>query len=61
MFSPFWIKLLILGISYIHWNTFGMYLEHYNIKAFFFFFCHFGKILSFFCFWCFLFRLVALE
>ncbi|AEN18576.1 hypothetical protein HPPN135_04430 [Helicobacter pylori Puno135] len=25
----------------------GMYLEHYSIKAFFFFF-HFGKMLSFF-------------
>ncbi|GAA7562560.1 hypothetical protein MMM139_13430 [Helicobacter pylori] len=35
MFSPFWIKLLVLGILYIHW-IFGMYLRHYSIKAFFF-------------------------
>ncbi|GAA8232891.1 hypothetical protein HpKG56_13840 [Helicobacter pylori] len=43
MFSPFEIKLdLVLGISYIHW-TFGMYLNYYSIKAFFFF-CHFLKI-----------------
>ncbi|EQL46739.1 hypothetical protein N402_07810 [Helicobacter pylori FD423] len=33
-----------------------MHGANYNIKAFFFF-CHFGKILLFFCFWCFLFRL----
>ncbi|EJC34577.1 hypothetical protein HPHPP25C_1144 [Helicobacter pylori Hp P-25c] len=37
-----------------------MYLEYYSIKSFFFF-CHFEKILEFFCFWRFLFRLVVVE
>ncbi|EMH33380.1 hypothetical protein HMPREF1425_01558 [Helicobacter pylori GAM71Ai] len=31
------------------------------MKAFFFFFCHFEKISLFFCFFCFLFRLVVLK
>ncbi|NHB22906.1 hypothetical protein EXS97_02120 [Helicobacter pylori] len=35
-----------------------MYLEYYSIKRFFFF-CNFEKILEFFCFWRFLFRLVC--
>ncbi|EJC28419.1 hypothetical protein HPHPP8B_0979 [Helicobacter pylori Hp P-8b] len=37
-----------------------MYLGYYSIKRFFFF-CHFEKILEFFCFFCFLFRLVVLK
>ncbi|EMJ44166.1 hypothetical protein HMPREF1436_00760 [Helicobacter pylori GAMchJs136i] len=37
-----------------------MYLEYYSIKRFFFF-CHFEKISLFFCFFCFLFRLVVLN
>ncbi|EMR57078.1 hypothetical protein A608_1119 [Helicobacter pylori CCHI 33] len=35
-------------------------MEYYSIKRFFFF-CHFEKILEFFCFWRFLFRLVVLN
>ncbi|EJC07098.1 hypothetical protein HPHPP13_1199 [Helicobacter pylori Hp P-13] len=36
-----------------------MYLEYYSIKRFFF--CHFEKILEFFYFWRFLFRLVVVK
>ncbi|PUD86082.1 hypothetical protein C2R46_06990 [Helicobacter pylori] len=67
MFSPFWIKLDFNIRDFIHWNAFaleciciGMYLEYYSIKRFFFF-CHLGKILSFFYFWRFLFGVSLIK
>ncbi|EQL50203.1 hypothetical protein N403_01145 [Helicobacter pylori FD430] len=40
--------MLVLGILYtLEYICIGVYLERYSMKAFF---CHFGKILSFFAF-----------